>query len=374
MSDFNNQWIEVFHPGDYGPKGKFQAQDLDQMVANFKAGIWTPPFVIGHPQTDAPAHGWVGAMRIGERGALEVKGKQVSAQLEALVKDGRFPNRSVAIYLDPKGTGPVVRHVGFLGAVPPEVKGLTPIQFSDGEFIAIEFNEEDDVDPKELKKTVGESVREFFAELFGTAKPAAAPTLSEDEIHKRVEAATKPLLDKVEALTTEFKESVKTSQKQTAEQSAVARKAEVQTFIEKCKGANHWVPAFDQAGLTAVLEHLAIAGGTVKFGEAGKEKELSPYLILTTFLEQLPAIVPVGELAKAAKRTGKLIQFTEPRGDKTALDAESMTLAEAAAALEADVRKENPKLLPHQVYSEALRRARAAGAGNQPGAIAAGQV
>src|SRR3990172_13016785 len=114
------------------------------MVANFKAGIWTPPLVIGHPETDSPAHGWVEDLRIGERGSLEMRATQTTRQIESLVKEGRFPNRSIAIYEDPKGGGPVVRHIGFLGATPPEVKGLAAIQFSDGEFVAIEFNEEDD--------------------------------------------------------------------------------------------------------------------------------------------------------------------------------------------------------------------------------------
>lgn len=127
MADFNSEWIEIFRVGDYGDKGRFAREDLAMMVGNFKAGLWKPPLVLGHPEHDSPAHGWVKDMRLTADGALEMQGEQVSPELENLVREGRFPNRSIALYLNPKGRGPAVRHVGFLGAMPPELKNLRPI-------------------------------------------------------------------------------------------------------------------------------------------------------------------------------------------------------------------------------------------------------
>ena len=134
--DWDSDWVEIFRVGDYGAKGRFTSADLDKMVANFQH--WKPPLVLGHPQDDSPAMGWAAELkREGDR--LLMRPENVQPELRAHVANGRFPNRSIALYTNPKGTGPTVRHVGFLGAMPPEVKGLAPIRFSSSEFVNIEF-------------------------------------------------------------------------------------------------------------------------------------------------------------------------------------------------------------------------------------------
>ncbi len=380
MPDFNNQWIEIFAPGDYGAKGKFTGEHLAAMVRNFKSGVWTPPAVIGHPETDAPAHGWARDMRINAAGKLEAQFEKVSTQLEEHARSGRFPNRSVAIYLDPKGSGPVVRHIGFLGAAPPEVKGLAPIQFSlDGDFVAVDFSnspegeKEDEVDPKQMQESIRSGIREFFSGLFGEKKEAR---FSEEEIDARVEKLREELAGqmseqskKIDALAAENK----TLREGAAAGSSAAKKAEVQAFIEKRKAANQWVPAFDEAGLPAVLEHLAQSEGTVKFGEAGKEKELAPYAVLTAFFEALPKIVPTTELVKVSDRKSNVIQFAEPTTDKVTVDAESVALAEAAQTRAVEIQKANPALAFHECFARAYTQL--AREGFKPaGAISAGQA
>lgn len=371
MGDFSNQWIEIFRAGDYGAKGNWTAEDVKRVTANFEPQTWQPPLVLGHPKDDAPAMGLVRELRE-EAGRLLMRAEKVHPALEALVQEGRYPNRSVAFYLDPEGKGPVLRHVGFLGAQPPEIKGLEPVKFSDGEFVAIEFNEEETVDPKELSKTVAAEIRNFFSSLFGEKKPDA--TFTEEQVQARIAAAMKPLEQGIADLARKFDESVKQADQRTAASTEAAKKAEVAGFIEKQKAANRWVPAFDAAGLPAVLEQLALKGGTVKFGEAGKEKEAPAFELLTGFLTALPAIVPTKELVRSGKRIGKVVPFTEPTNPSTVVDAESMALAEAAQQLLPEVLKENPKLARHEAYSEAVRRAREAGASKAAGATAAGQA
>jgi hypothetical protein len=81
------QWIEVFRAGDYGAKDKFTTQDLDQMVANYDGGQHEAPIVIGHPEMDAPAFGWVEALK--RQGAtLFAKLKQVQPEFEEMVRSG----------------------------------------------------------------------------------------------------------------------------------------------------------------------------------------------------------------------------------------------------------------------------------------------
>ena len=138
--DFNSQWIEIFRAGDYSDKGNWTSDMLGQVVSNFNSGAWKPPAVLGHPEHDSPAMGWVKELRE-EGGKLLARFENVHPALESLVAEGRYPNRSAAFYLNPQGNGPVLRHVGFLGAMPPEVKSLAPVQFSEGRFLAIEFQE-----------------------------------------------------------------------------------------------------------------------------------------------------------------------------------------------------------------------------------------
>ena len=66
---------------------------------------------------------------------MEAHFKQVAPEFESLVKSGRFKKRSAAFYQDGS-----LRHVGWLGAVPPAVKGLADVAFQDG-VEAIEFTE-----------------------------------------------------------------------------------------------------------------------------------------------------------------------------------------------------------------------------------------
>lgn len=348
MADFNNRWIEIFRAGDYGEKGKWGPGELDQAIASFKAGVWTPPAVLGHPETDSPALAWVEDLER-EGDVLKAKFKQVQPELEAHVSSGRFPNRSAAFYLDPKSQGPVLRHVGFLGATPPEVKGLTPIEFSDGDYVAIDFNEEAQMDVNEVRKTVATEIRSFFSGMFAEKKNET-PSFTEEQVQQRIEAATKPLTESMNALTKKFDESIQRAEQRVTASTDAEKRADVKTFVAKLKGANKWVPAFSEMGLESVLEDLAISGRKVKFGEAGKEKEFTSYETLATFLEKLPSIVPVADIAGKIRRVGKksVLQFTESKG--IALDEGSVGVRDRAIEIAEE------KKIP---FGEALRQARA---------------
>jgi len=375
--NFNNQWIEIFKTGNYGDKGTFTPAELDQIVANFDPKSWqpvlTPPVAqVGHGDA-APALGLVSALRRdGE--SLLAQFEKVHPKLEESVRDGRFPNRSVGLYSNPKGKGWLLRHVAFLGAVPPEVKGLARIQFSDGEFIAIDFNEEDTVDPKELSKTVGTEIRNFFSLLFGE-KRTEPVTFTEEDRKKLIEDAQKPFLEELKGLTKKFDESAKAAQTAAAATTETAKKAEVRAFIETQRARGAWVPAFDV--LIPVLEQAAISGATVKFTEGAGEKaktiELSSFEAFRKFFEAQAAIVPLGELAKAGRKLGKLIRFTEPTDPHLTVDAESLALAESAQRRAEELRKAEPKMAFHEAYAQALLELRREGV-QQPGGIAAGQA
>jgi hypothetical protein len=134
-------WIEVFRAGTHtDSKGRsctFTESDLDQMVSNLALGA--APAVLGHPKHDDPAYGWVradGAKRDGT--SLYVKFDDINPAFEAGVSSGAYRNRSVSVFND-KDAGWRIRHVGWLGATPPAIEGLTPLDYS-AEVDAYEFD------------------------------------------------------------------------------------------------------------------------------------------------------------------------------------------------------------------------------------------
>jgi len=363
MDNFNNQWVDIFRAGNYGDRGNWQREQIDQVIANFKAGVWTPPAVFGHPAHDDPAHGWVSAVR--RKGdVMQAQFSKTTPQLEDAVQNGRFPNRSAAFYLDPQGKGPVLRHVGFLGATPPEVKGLAPIQFLDGgKHVSIDFKEEtvNNPNPNTLQLSTDqvsflEKLRQFFTGG-GEPKPAA---FTEEQLQKAVDKALKPLQEANAKLSQEFGDFRKETNERAQQQGAEAAKQKVAAFMEKLRAKN--VPPSVQAALEPMLLFAAMQPGSVTFTEKDKDgkeqkRELSSFEALCRFVETNAAVIPTGEIAPSRRKAGKLVQFTEPTNSDS-VDADSLALAERAETLETEIRKENPKFSETEVARLALQRAR----------------
>ena len=302
---FGGQWIEIFstgtHTDDAGNQHNIDAAFLDAVAGNLNVTLHEPPAVIGHPETDAPAYGWVCAAR---RNAdkLEVQLCDTDPQFEEMVRTGKFKKRSASFYLDkdkaPGGIVPQLRHVGHLGARPPAVKGLRDVQFKEGEAITFEFSEGEDMDQKELEKTIGERVTAFLKEKFGIGKDDhAAPAFSEADAKAMVDAALKPLTDEITALKTE-----NTSLKgQLSGLSGNSRKAEIVAFCDSLPGTI--LPAMKRAGIVEFMEALA-AGipaeskvAVVSFDEQGAEKKVDGSALdwFKGFLKSLPPFIQFGE-------------------------------------------------------------------------------
>jgi hypothetical protein len=132
-------WVEVFKAGSHtDSKGKpisFSQADLDQMIANHELGA--APAVIGHPKQTAPAYAWAaGYKREGD--SLFAKFSDINPAFEEGVKSGAYRNRSVSVFPD-KAHGWRIRHIGWLGAVPPAIDGLSPVEFAGADAESMEF-------------------------------------------------------------------------------------------------------------------------------------------------------------------------------------------------------------------------------------------
>jgi hypothetical protein len=121
--------FEIFRTGTHtslnGQSKNFSESDLDTIASSYNPSEHEAPIVIGHPETNAPAYGWIEKLkRVGDR--LVAFPKQVSNEFSELVKSGAFKKRSISITPDLK-----LNHVGFLGAAAPAVKGLKDVEFAE---------------------------------------------------------------------------------------------------------------------------------------------------------------------------------------------------------------------------------------------------
>lgn len=121
-------FVEVFKAGAHtdskGRQVTFSQADVDQMISNHQLGA--APAVIGHPKDTAPAYAQVQEYKR-EGDSLFAKFTKINPAFEAGVESGAYYNRSVSVFKDGQ-RGWRVRHIGWLGAVPPAIDGLQPIQ------------------------------------------------------------------------------------------------------------------------------------------------------------------------------------------------------------------------------------------------------
>lgn len=139
--------LHIFKPGKHvamsGDSFDFSESDLAATVLAYDPARHEAPLVIGHPKHDVPAVGWVQSLATATDGLIATPA-QIDPAFAELVDKGSFKKISASFYHPNSPSNPVpgvyyLRHVGFLGAQPPAVKGLRPVEFADGEEGVIEF-------------------------------------------------------------------------------------------------------------------------------------------------------------------------------------------------------------------------------------------
>lgn len=125
-------WFEIFRAGKHtasnGVQKEWTENDLQKIADQYNNQNdderHEAPIVKGHPADDKPAYGWIDKLRR-EGKKLFAYAKKLDPGFIKEVKDGHFLKRSAAFYPDLK-----LKHVGFLGAVPPAVKGMADVNFN----------------------------------------------------------------------------------------------------------------------------------------------------------------------------------------------------------------------------------------------------
>ena len=323
----NGKWYEIFKVGTWvdasGKKRHYTRADLDLFVSQYNPADHEAPLVIGHPKTDDPAWGWAEDLKR-EGDLLFAKAQNVVPEFADMVKRGLFKKRSIAHYPDMR-----LKHIGFLGAVPPAVKGLTDIAFEDrADIRVVEFNESEIVDTFYLRR-LWRSMRDWLIEEKGLdVADAVLPSWEVDNVvmdrpngMRFLERQTeeddmdriKELEAKIEELTgqvaeyrekLEEKESQLTEREKEAEAKAqAARESEFAAFCDTLVETGKLLPAQKEVACALFTQ---LPQGEIEFAEGKKQ---ATDAALRDFLEGLPKQIEFGEQATGGEGGDETTEF-----------------------------------------------------------------
>jgi hypothetical protein len=137
------KWVQAFKSGNHtssnGQAGTYTQADLEELTdavnASLSDGTHRIPAVLGHPEHDDPAYGWVEqAKLIGKD--LFVKFKDVVSDLADAVNSKQYQSISVRLYPREHPNNPTpgklnLGHVGFFGACQPAIKGMKAVELKE---------------------------------------------------------------------------------------------------------------------------------------------------------------------------------------------------------------------------------------------------
>jgi hypothetical protein len=191
--------IEISRPGRWpamsGAVVEFAAADLAAAAAAYDPELSPAPFVVGHPKTDDPAYGWATKLEYDEAtDRLRAYPGDVEPAFAAWVRKGHFKKVSAKFFRpnsphNPKPGSYYLMHVGFLGAAPPAIPGLKPVQFAagDDDTVTVEFAAPDA--PAWPMARIARSLREWLVAKFGIEE---ADQVIPGYLAEELEAAARP--------------------------------------------------------------------------------------------------------------------------------------------------------------------------------------
>jgi hypothetical protein len=261
------KWFAIFRTGKHtdsnGNTREWTEADLDKIVESYDPSKHEAPIVIGHPKSNAPAFGWIEKLkRVGD--TLYALPKQLAQEFVEMVNKGLFKKRSISLY--PDGT---LRHVGFLGATPPAVKGLPDVEFSD-EYSTLEIEQELQ-DYQEADQPTIDELKQYIAQLEGEL-------VTKNEMLNNLQATIDALKQENEKLKNQIIELMQQVQVKNFEE-------KVQKLISEGKLLPKLVPQVKKM-------YEVIQSKTMDFEEG---EALNSFY---EFLENLPKVIQFDEVAK----------------------------------------------------------------------------
>lgn len=329
--------FEIFKPGKHTSAGgstlDFSEDTLRQAVSAYDPALHEAPIVVGHPKDNHPAFGWIKSLEFSD-GKLLANPGEVNPDFAEIVASGAYKKRSASWYLpdspsNPKPGSLYLRHVGFLGAQPPAIKGLRDVSFSEAEEGVVEFADTGFV--ASLLASTMRRMREWIISDKGidaadAVVPAYVVTELEAESRKPAHVIEQPIPQAVmpasfneseetgmtpeeiaamkaenERLKAEQQQAVDFAEKQAdmvKREAAIARK-EIGLEIDGLIAAGKVLPV-QKPGLVEFMASLGETDQVVEFGEGDSAKKLSPREFMRGYLASMPKLVDFGEHSKDA--------------------------------------------------------------------------
>lgn len=347
--------LHIFKPGRHtamsGATLQFSEATLKAAALAYDPARHEAPLVVGHPRHDLPAYGWVQSLQYsdgadGHEPGLYALPAQVNPDFADMVAAGAFKKISASFYAPDAPNNPApgqyyLRHVGFLGAQAPAVKGLQPpkiVNYSDAEAGVLTFGEWDDVDNASLWR----GLRDWFIGKFGQAeadtvipgyKVQSLEQGAQDEL-REAQAESPPEAVGISPAASAFAdpafpspEPPATSEEKSALEAENARlRAELarqrqaavhQDHIAFCEGlvSQGFAPAWREFTV-AMLDHFAAE--PLEFGEGDERKPMLD--TFKSFLKGLPPAVRLGEQVTSGQGA-ETVDFSDPESIAAAAHA-----------------------------------------------------
>ncbi len=305
--------IAVFKTGTHtdaqGQTRTWTKDDLDSIAARYNPSEHEAPVVIGHPKENGPAYGWVEKLsRDGDTLWADIK--PTVEQFTEWLRRGLFKKRSISLYPDL-----TLRHIGFLGATPPAVKGLPdPVAFKEGPDMSFEISNLKFAEGESMKggsMNFWEGLKEklasagmSFRELFGSDVP---PTLyTEEDIRTERRKAQDEAREKAAAEFAEKERTLASREEKVRAMEAGAKDRSVTEFMEGLKKKGILVPAMEKMGMGITCFMQALAGIETMYEFSGdKTKKETPLEFMEVFLASLPPSVNFTEVAQGKDDDGE---------------------------------------------------------------------
>ncbi|EBS4563079.1 peptidase [Salmonella enterica subsp. enterica serovar Panama] len=363
--------IHIFRAGTHtdmhGRRINFSDADLNEIAQNYNPALHEAPIVVGHPKTDAPSYAWVSGIKK-DRDGLKAEPRDIDPQFAELVKNRRYSKVSASFYCPESPGNPTpgkyyLRHIGFLGAQPPAIKGLKQVSFAEDEEGVVEFADWS----LQTTATLFSRIRDFFISQFGLEKtdsvmpdylidslrddatrtttadvtpafsdPVGIP--AEDAIQPVAEkpaptppedtAVDKELQVKLEQENADLKRQLDERNKAEAQRVATERHNANVAFADSLVSDARLAPA-GKGLVVAVLDALGDGESPVSFSENGSEQPLVE--VFKAQMQKARPLLDFGEVATGDRTDRAAIpaEFAEADPVRLELHTKAVALAQA---------------------------------------------
>ena len=319
-------WFSIFRAGEHtssdGVTRRFSQGDLDKIIERHDPAS-PSPCVITHEEVYSPfAWAQVDALkRDGDVLLAQCKPETIEPQFAELVEDGRLYNRSVQLLrAGGGGEGWRLGHVAFLGAEPPAVSGLEPIQFrvSGVTFEAAEAWET--LEGKRERADIWSALRKLAEKVFGpTDADGIVGQWAVDEAREQAgrAAAEAERRQEEEMATREKKETAEYGKQLEAEKARLeaergeladqrlkfAQEAAVKR-VDSLLEAGKLTPATAEGLAEFAVRIDAATEGVIEFSRGGEKVKTRPSEYLFSLVEASAAPSPLGNEIAGGRANG----------------------------------------------------------------------